>query len=129
MAMDTVDLAHVSPPCLGFLLEPLTKGMLFSIGGAYLIIFMFTMQETRGSVLLVRSLRRRESKGEAVDWTGIPRRSMSEILWISCTRPLSAFVSSSSICNELTTDHSNTLHGADRPRFERESSDQWSHQS
>lgn len=64
---------------------------LSSICGAYLVILLFVMKETRSSILLTRTAKKlRKLTGDHRYRARVEdeRASLRTLIWISCTRPV-----------------------------------------
>ncbi|KAJ3525742.1 hypothetical protein NMY22_g10449 [Coprinellus aureogranulatus] len=59
------------------------------LAGCYLVIFAFTMSETRAPILYAKAAKRlAKSQGTVLCKTAVHKQSLHQRLWISCTRPL-----------------------------------------
>ena len=81
-----------------FAYKPLSMLMICKIrvAGCYSVVFAFTMRETRASVIQAKMMKRRvkeaKAKGDPKSpIAAVPKGSFRELLWISCTRPLSTY--------------------------------------
>ncbi|KAJ3518374.1 hypothetical protein NMY22_g13711 [Coprinellus aureogranulatus] len=60
------------------------------LAGCYTMIFAFTMSETRAAILHARAVKRLSKTGEhaVMPQVTVQQRSLRQLLWVSCTRPL-----------------------------------------
>ena len=93
--MDPMDFHGVRSAHFAFAPVTLT-GFERRVAGCYSVVFAFTMRETRAPVLQAKMIKRKAKEAQAkgdlqLPTAAVPKSSFKELLWISCTRPLSTY--------------------------------------